>query len=109
MLAHGRRKIEQLTCVRRMLHHGHVIHLSRRGRCRSKHGDEPEDDAGRRSREFEFHVHDDITKGFTSVGPEQASFAPALLIAKNSPAAGDRRRRDIIVVERTMLRTDCDT
>ena len=46
--------------------------------------------------------------GFTSVGPEQASLAPALSIAKNSGVARDRRR-DIIVMERTMLRTDCDT
>jgi len=33
---------------------------------------------------------------------------PSLSIAKGSAIAMDRRR-DIIVVERTMLRTDCDT
>jgi hypothetical protein len=85
-----------------MRHHGHVIHLPRRGRGRAKH------DAKRRAREFEFHAHDDITMGFTSVEPEWASLAPTLSIAKGSGVARDRRR-DIIVVERTMLRPDCDT
>jgi hypothetical protein len=86
-----------------MRHHGHVIHLPRRGRGRSKHGDE------RRRREFEFSAHDDITMGSPLSGKELAGLAPALLIAKNSPAAGESLRRDIIVMERTMPRTDCDT
>jgi hypothetical protein len=91
-----------------MRHHGHVIHLTRGGRGRSKHGAESKHGDERRAREFEFHAHENTTMGFTSVEPEWASLAPSLSIAKGSAIATDRRR-DIIVVERTMLRTDCDT
>jgi hypothetical protein len=77
--------------------------LSRRGRGGSEHGDE------RGAREFEFHAHDDITMGSPLSGKELSGLTPALLIAKNSPAAGENRRLDIIVMERTMLRMDCDT
>ena len=81
---------------------------TRGGRGRSKHGAESKHGDERRSRELEFHAHENTTMGFTSVEPEWASLAPSLSIAKGSAIAMDRRR-DIIVVERTMLRTDCDT